>query len=102
MIVCRYIDSNQEKFIERLSEAVAIRSVSGSPDEREEVTKMIRYVAKVLVYIVTDETSDRFHSEPADHFVDVIEARHVKFVFFANLNFAYKIRILFELCLGLW
>lgn len=44
---CRYIDSNEEKFIKRLSEAVAIRSVSGCPEERGEVVKMVQYVAKV-------------------------------------------------------
>jgi len=46
--VCRYIDSKQEVFIERLAKAVAIRSVSGCPEERGEVTKMVQYVAKVL------------------------------------------------------
>ena len=45
--MCRYIDSNQEVFIMRLAEAVAIRSVSGCPEERGEVTKMAQYVAKV-------------------------------------------------------
>jgi len=47
MFLCRYIDFNQEIFIERLSEAVAIRSVSGWPEVRVEVTRMAQYVAKV-------------------------------------------------------
>ena len=46
--VCRYIDTNQEVYIERLSETVAIRSVSGCPELRGEVTKMVQYVAKVV------------------------------------------------------
>jgi len=45
---CRYIDSNQQVFIERLREAVAIRSVSGWPETRGEVTQMIQYAAKVI------------------------------------------------------
>jgi len=39
-------------YIERLSEAVAIRSVSGCPELRGEVTKMVQYVAKVGRYNV--------------------------------------------------
>ena len=45
---CRFIDSTQEVFIQRLAEAVAIRSVSGWPEVRGEVTKMAEYVAKVI------------------------------------------------------
>lgn len=46
--IFKYIDSNEEKFIKRLSEAVAIRSVSGCPEERGEVVKMVQYVAKMI------------------------------------------------------
>jgi len=46
---CRFIDSSQEVFIQRLAEAVAIRSVSGWPEVRGEVTRMIEYVAKVML-----------------------------------------------------
>jgi len=45
--VCSYIDANQEVYIQRLSEAVAIQSVSGWPEARGEVTRMVQYVAKV-------------------------------------------------------
>jgi len=46
---CSYIDANQELFIQRLSEAVAIQSVSGWPEARGNVTQMVQYVAKVYV-----------------------------------------------------
>jgi len=50
---CRFIDSNQEMFIERLGEAVAIRSVSGWPEMRGEVTQMMQYAAKVTLTLHT-------------------------------------------------
>lgn len=46
--IFKYIDSKQEVFVERLAEAVAIRSVSGCPEEREEVRKMVHYTAKMI------------------------------------------------------
>ena len=55
--LCRYIESNEEVFIQRLSEAVAIRSVSGCPEERDEVTKMVQYVAKVWDWVLMPELS---------------------------------------------
>lgn len=45
--LCRYIDTNQDVYVDHLSEAVAIRSVSGWPEVRGEVTRMVQYVAKV-------------------------------------------------------
>jgi len=45
--LCSYIDTKQEEFIQHLAEAVAIRSVSGWPEVRGEVTHMVQYVAKV-------------------------------------------------------
>ena len=36
------IDNNKEKFIENLSKAVAIKSVSAWPDTRPEITKMMK------------------------------------------------------------
>lgn len=46
---CRFIDSSQEVFIQRLADAIAIRSVSGWPEVRGEVTRMAEYVAKVML-----------------------------------------------------
>ena len=49
MVSCwRHIDSNEELYIERLREAVAIRSVSGWPEVRGEVRQMTEYAAKVM------------------------------------------------------
>lgn len=46
-ILCRYIDSNQDLYVKRLADAVAIQSVSGLPEKRDEVVKMVKSVAKV-------------------------------------------------------
>lgn len=44
--IFKYIDSNQDLYIKRLAEAVAIESVSGIPEKRDDVIKMVKYVAK--------------------------------------------------------
>ena len=40
------IDNNKEKFIENLSKAVAIKSVSAWPDTRPEITKMMKVIMR--------------------------------------------------------
>jgi len=49
----RYIDTNQQMFIDRLRDAVAIRSVSGWPEVRGEVTQMVQFAAKVMLTLHT-------------------------------------------------
>ena len=41
------MDDNEEKYIKRLADAVAIKSVSTWPETRSEVRKMVENVAKV-------------------------------------------------------
>lgn len=43
-----HIDSNAESFIKRLSEAVAIKSVSNSYENRTETIQMVRWMEKLL------------------------------------------------------
>ncbi|XP_055603022.1 cytosolic non-specific dipeptidase [Uranotaenia lowii] len=43
-----HIDANQAKYIEALSEAVAIKSVSAWPDSRPEIFRMVNWVADRL------------------------------------------------------
>lgn len=43
-----YIDSNKEKFINNLKEAVAIKSVSSWPETRPEILKMVEWTAAKL------------------------------------------------------
>lgn len=43
-----YIENNQDKFVEELKEAVAIKSVSAWPECRPDITTMIEFVAKRL------------------------------------------------------
>lgn len=43
----RYIDQHKQDFINNLKEAVAIKSVSAWPDTRNEIIKMMKWVAKV-------------------------------------------------------
>lgn len=45
---CRYVDDHSESYIQRLSDAVAIQSVSSWPEKRSEVVRMVKVVAKVL------------------------------------------------------
>lgn len=44
----QYIDQNQEKYVERLSEAVAIKSVSAWPETRQEIRRMINWTKDLL------------------------------------------------------
>lgn len=46
--IFRYIDEHKKELIENLKEAVAIKSVSGWPETRDDVVKMIKWVAKYL------------------------------------------------------
>ncbi len=46
--VFEYIESNREKWIGNLSEAVAIRSVSAWKETRPEIDKMVHWVGKRL------------------------------------------------------
>lgn len=39
----RYVDDNKKKFLELLSQAVSIKSVSADPSLRDEVVKMIQW-----------------------------------------------------------
>lgn len=47
-ICFRHIDANKARYIETLREAVAIKSVSGWPDSRNEVFKMVDWTAAKL------------------------------------------------------
>jgi nonspecific dipeptidase len=46
--IFKYIDGNQDIYVKRLAEAVAIRSVSGWPTVRDECTRMAQYIAKEI------------------------------------------------------
>jgi len=43
-----YLDSNQEQFVKTLAEAIAIKSVSGIPENRPEVIHMVHWLADIL------------------------------------------------------
>lgn len=43
--IFKHIDANEDLYIRRLAEAVAIQSVSGAPEKRDDVVKMVKYVA---------------------------------------------------------
>lgn len=45
---CSHVDANKTRYIETLREAVAIKSVSGWPDSRDEVFKMVDWTAAKL------------------------------------------------------
>uniref|UniRef100_A0A914ZNE4 Peptidase M20 dimerisation domain-containing protein n=3 Tax=Parascaris univalens TaxID=6257 RepID=A0A914ZNE4_PARUN len=47
-LIAKAIDANKAKFIERLREAVAIRSVSAEPEHRDDVIEMLDWVNKKL------------------------------------------------------
>ena len=47
IIFCRRIDENEAKYIKRLSDVVAIKSVSAWPEARPDVVKMIEVTKKV-------------------------------------------------------
>ncbi|XP_078254777.1 cytosolic non-specific dipeptidase [Rhinoraja longicauda] len=44
----KYIDDNQELYIKRLAQWVAIPSVSGMPEKRSETIKMVKFVGKEI------------------------------------------------------
>ncbi|PIK55056.1 putative cytosolic non-specific dipeptidase [Apostichopus japonicus] len=44
----KYVDDHSESYIQRLSDAVAIQSVSSWPEKRSEVVRMVKVVAKDL------------------------------------------------------
>jgi len=46
--ICKYIDTNKDAFINRLRDAVEIKGVSGWPDHREDVVKMVHWTAQHL------------------------------------------------------
>ena len=43
----RYIDQNQDEYVKRLSDVVAIKSVSAWPDHRHEIVKMMEITKQV-------------------------------------------------------
>ncbi|KZT21836.1 CNDP dipeptidase [Neolentinus lepideus HHB14362 ss-1] len=54
-----FVDTNADKFIQRLADAVAIPSVSGDPAHREDVVKMAHYLNSQLISLgVTTELRD--------------------------------------------
>ena len=46
----KHIEGRKNDYIERLREAVEIRSVSGWPDHRDDVVKMVKWTAQHLRY----------------------------------------------------
>lgn len=46
--IFEYVDKNQNKFIDDLKEAVAIKSVSAWPETRQDIVKMTKWTAKRL------------------------------------------------------
>uniref|UniRef100_UPI00398F5B77 cytosolic non-specific dipeptidase n=1 Tax=Pristiophorus japonicus TaxID=55135 RepID=UPI00398F5B77 len=44
----KYIDDNQELYVKRLAEWVAIQSVSALPEKRDETKRMVEFVAKEI------------------------------------------------------
>lgn len=50
LFVTRYIEDHESVYINRLAEWVAIQSVSGLPNKRDEVVRMVKVVAKVCIY----------------------------------------------------
>lgn len=50
----RYIDDNKNKFVETLSQAVSIKSVSADPDLRNEVIKMMQWALVKLQALGAD------------------------------------------------
>lgn len=55
----RYVDDNKNKFIETLSQAVSIKSISADPSLRNEVIKMMQWAqAKLKGYGAEVELCD--------------------------------------------
>lgn len=61
MTLYRKIEEGERRWIERLKEFVAIKSVSGDPKLRGEVRNMIEHVKKVCfkLYYIKRNTVDR-------------------------------------------
>jgi len=54
-----YVDENEKKFVETLSQVVSIKSVSADPDLRNEVVKMIKWAeVKLQALGATTELCD--------------------------------------------
>lgn len=54
-----YVDENEKKFVETLSQAVSIKSVSADPDLRSEVVKMVQWAeVKLQALGATTELCD--------------------------------------------
>jgi len=43
LLLHSYVDENEKKFVETLSQVVSIKSVSADPDLRTEVVKMVKW-----------------------------------------------------------
>lgn len=57
--MCSYVDDNKNKFVEALSQAVSIKSISADPTLRNEVVKMMKLAqAKLKGYGATVELCD--------------------------------------------
>lgn len=46
--ICKYIDEFQDLYVQRLSECVAIRSVSAWPENRDEVKRVVEVTGQKL------------------------------------------------------
>ena len=49
--ICSYIDEQQDKYVQRLADAVAIKSVSAWPDHRHYIVQQVEAVAEVTYNI---------------------------------------------------
>lgn len=52
----RQIDAKQEKYIKRLADTVAIKSVSAWPETRPEIVKMVKWTQNVNFLKISDST----------------------------------------------
>lgn len=52
----RQIDAQQEKYIKRLADTVAIKSVSAWPETRPEIVKMVKWTQNVNFLKISDST----------------------------------------------
>jgi len=46
----KHVDDNQEKYIKRLAEMVAMPSVSAWPEKRQEIVKVCNWTAEVFIF----------------------------------------------------
>ena len=51
--IFKYIDDNQSLYVQRLSDSVAIQSVSAWPEKRGEIKKQVVEVAEVSAFYCT-------------------------------------------------